>query len=239
VHDCEPTITAVTPETIDNCLNVTTSLTITGTNFIDGGVIEISKGDIILPFQVSNYTSTSITGDVNGYHLKKGKWKTTIINPNGDDAHFSGPEIIGNCGSGNLRVFSFTPTTVDNCYQGPTHISITGTGFANGASVYASRGSRFRREGVNIHWIDAEHIEADIDFFKAKPGDWSISVENPPTYGIDERGDRDGEKGFTVGGTCWSEDDDDKIKRKLNAKWNTGGTIKLPARWSNKKGEDE
>jgi len=129
-----PTVTSVSPPAASN--NGSANLTVTGTHFVDGASVILRKAgqSDIVASPVTFTDSTTLHATFNLTLASPGAWDAVVSNPD---------HGTGSC-SGCFTVAAATPTataiTPDHLGRGATNVAvdITGTNFANGATVTIS-----------------------------------------------------------------------------------------------------
>jgi YVTN family beta-propeller protein len=168
-----PTVSSVRPAS--GPVSGGTSLTITGSGFQRGAAVEVGQGPRAAAIPATNVkvvSPTQITATTGG-SAKPGSWSLFVTEAGATSAANSGARFV------------YTPLTVSRVsprsgpVTGGTAITITGTGFARGATtVEIGQGSGAGPSAIpatNVKVVSATQITATTGG-SAKPGNWHVFV---------------------------------------------------------------
>ena len=164
-------VTAVSPSSLGQGVSNQT-LSVTGTGFVNGATVTFSGSGITV--NSSTYVSaTAINVNVSvSDSAPSGTRTITVTNPDGSNAT-SGPIFTV---TGALNVNSVSPSSLGQGVSNQT-LSVTGTGFVNGATV------TFSGSGITVNsstYVSATAINVNVSVSDSAPsGTRTITVTNP------------------------------------------------------------
>jgi len=170
-----PTVTGIDPDNDENDAKV--SVLITGTGFEHGAITTLSRG--LLPdipgTNVTRITATAISCDFDITGVETGAWNVTVENDDGQAYTLPGAFVVRNPApviTDIVPAFGLTSESIKG-------ITLSGTGFVDGASVVLMKG------GVNLTaaviTVYPTEVTCTVDLTGAEPGDWSVVLTNLDT----------------------------------------------------------
>ena len=151
--------------------NVTVSLG--GSGFVNGVAVGISgSGVTVGTVTVVDGTHMTVVLSV-ATNAATGTRDITLTNADHGTSVCSGCLTIAT----GPTVTSGSPAAGSN--NGSVTVTITGTGFVDGATAALQRSGQDDIVGTNVQFVNATTLKADFDLTLAAPGSWDISVTNP------------------------------------------------------------
>jgi hypothetical protein len=168
----KPTATSVTPNTLGQGAQ-DQDLVITGTAFQDGAVVSFSGAGITVN-ETTFDSSTTLTVNVSiASGATTGARDVVVTNPDeGTPAICSGCFTVAT----GPTVTDVSPAAAAN--TGPVNVTITGTGFAPGATVTLEQDGQPDITGTSVTVDSPTTIHATFNITGAAPGDWDVRVTN-------------------------------------------------------------
>ncbi len=169
-----PTVSAVSPATGIN--NTTKSVTITGTNFVSGVAVKLTKtGEAdITGTSVSLVSATSITCSFDLTGKAAGNWNLVVTNSDNKSATLPNSFVVTLPAP---ALNSMTPSSALN--NGNTSVTISGINFVSGATVKLSLAGQTDISATNVSVVNASSITCSFALTGKATGNWTLTVTNP------------------------------------------------------------
>ena len=167
-----PTVTAAAPASRAQG-TVSQPVTLTGTNFARGAVASVSGTGVtvntttfVSPTQLALVVSIDASA-------APGARNITVTNTDGKAGSCSGCFTVNAAPGPTTTNPSAAPNT------GPVTVTITGSGFQNGATVLLRKTGSSDINGTNVSVASSSSLSAQFNITGAKTGSWTVRVTNP------------------------------------------------------------